>query len=968
MAELSSLNDVFRFLQLRASDPSEVEGPAIDDTTGLAEALAGVDDASHRRRIAREALGGGTPRAEDSPLGRRLLPLVRRLTGGGTVEPDDFVAAGPLAASREGAAAVRSMSDAILAGLYSGLEAAQQRGFRELVAVYKLAVAMRRERGHVLTVDQAREVLSRPLAFPDSLGRSAQPREEPPAARERVDDTGTDRGAVRRRDLRNVAPPMRRVSGLAVAIDELVRIDRHDNVVQPADGVRHPFVLTPEARARLTPRTREVLEKEGIDLGTTPIHRATEALSLATETALATEAPLLRSTSFVSHNPAQSQSHFIGPRYRPAGVADLLVVKQQIKRYEAAEIAHVENALAGERRARSHRKLERSEELFRREVERTTEEEHELHSADRFELNRETSRTLRNDQQVGFRLSLSGKYGPAVEFENELAVQNQSTSETAARSASRYAREIVDRTVERVAETVSETRSRKLVREAEETNLHELDNESNQHRRGIYQFLEKVYEAQVFNYGVRQMFEFMVPEPASYLWHLEGNPETGLQLPQPPIDLRSVLPGPLAQLDALYLLLGPLYGATELDPPPPPFRMVSASVQHGEEDGSEADQPRSVQKLELSIPDGYEPWRGSLNLSLLSDNTSDLVVLVTIGHRTIRWQPGPGDAVDIHKVDFATDQISFDLSDDTHELTSESKLPATAVVYESDSYAVSITVVCKRSSEALQAWRLATYEKLQAAYSDRLREYEQQVEALKAAASQQEELLPYGAPPPQNLETIAGELRKHCLTILTGQRFEDFGSVSEPPDGPPQFDFLRAAGEGSIVRFFEQAFEWHQLQYVFYPYFWSRRETWADRFLRQDADPQFREFLRAGAARVVVPVRPGFEPAVAHFLQTGQLWHGDGAPPAIGDDTYLPILEEIRQRRGAPEGEIPVGEPWEVRLPTALVAVRTTDDLPAWERVEGQSWSWRPVAPPPTDVSAGDGTGDAGDGSGDDTD
>jgi hypothetical protein len=56
----------------------------------------------------------------------------------------------------------------------------------------------------------------------------------------------------------------------------------------------------------------------------------------------------------------------------------------------------------------------------------------------------------------------------------------------------------------------------------------------------------------------------------------------------------------------------------------------------------------------------------------------------------------------------------------------------------------------------------------------------------------------------------------------------------------------------------------------------------------------FSSFLAAGSARVVAPVRPGFELALDHFLQTGQIWNR-GALPAIGQELYVPIIDELRR-------------------------------------------------------------------------
>jgi hypothetical protein len=150
---------------------------------------------------------------------------------------------------------------------------------------------------------------------------------------------------------------------------------------------------------------------------------------------------------------------------------------------------------------------------------------------------------------------------------------------------------------------------------------------------------------------------------------------------------------------------------------------------------------------------------------------------------------------------------------------------------------------------------------------------------------------------------------------------------------------------GSYIRFLEHAFEWDQIQYAFYPYYWAPRDEWDERFKKADPDYEFQQFLQAGSARVVVPVRRGFEAAVSHFLETGQPWEGRGEP-TITDPLYFAIVDEIRERTGGRQDAIPVGDPWEVRLPTSLILLRNQDatpQLPEWERIEDGTWTWRPV-------------------------
>lgn len=119
--------------------------------------------------------------------------------------------------------------------------------------------------------------------------------------------------------------------------------------------------------------------------------------------------------------------------------------------------------------------------------------------------------------------------------------------------------------------------------------------------------------------------------------------------------------------------------------------------------------------------------------------------------------------------------------------------------------------------------------------------------------------------------------------------------------------------------------------YLFYPYYWGRRQNWYDSALLDNTDPLFAEFLKAGAARVVIPVRLQLEGDVRYFLMTGQIWRG-GTLPEITDTDYLPITEEIKARDNAPGDESPQGDTWEVALPTALIKLRNDDSLPIWKK------------------------------------
>ena len=102
---------------------------------------------------------------------------------------------------------------------------------------------------------------------------------------------------------------------------------------------------------------------------------------------------------------------------KPSGIMDLLLVRQQLKGYEAAEVSHIANVLKGEKSERVHRTRLETETITFTEAERTVETLTELETTDRFEIRRESEIALQEETSVKGSLSVKGKYGPSVEFQ-----------------------------------------------------------------------------------------------------------------------------------------------------------------------------------------------------------------------------------------------------------------------------------------------------------------------------------------------------------------------------------------------------------------------------------------------------------------------------------------------------------------------------------------------------------------------
>lgn len=577
---------------------------------------------------------------------------------------------------------------------------------------------------------------------------------------------------------------------------------------------------------------------------------------------------------------------------QPAGVGDLLLVRQQLKRYEGGDIAHVENVLHGETKEREHRRRRTTEEVFVTEVERETSEEHETQTTTRFELRTEVQQEVSTSLEAEAGVKVTANYGMVkVEAEGNVAYKN-ARKEARQRAAS-MSREVVDRAATKYTERVREERTRRLVEEVEEINRHSLDaTGTDGHVIGVYQWLNKIYEAQVYNYGLRVMYDFMVPEPAAYyIWQLSkqaANAEADL-VPPPPFELQ-----PQHLNDGNYDGYVSLYKATTVTPPPDAFTTVDIH-KHA---GPNPDPGPILDSDAATVPDGYEfvGWSGNWYYTFKKGDDHDFTISVT----PMTGNPG-----------------TVPIRIGGHSLTG---------------YTAYIHILCRRTVRAYREWQFKTWDTLRQAHQELVNEYEEKLAALAI----QEGVEISGRNPVFNRKVERRELQKSAVHLITGVPPVWLNGISETAAGP-QIKPSAATSQGAYVRFFEHAFEWEHMTYVLYPYFWARGAKWRQLMEIEDIDPDFQDFLTAGYARVVVPVRPGFEDAVEHYRQTGQIWSG-GDLPTIADPDYLPIAEEVKARLQAPGDEEPVEDPWEVLVPTQLVRLRPDGSLPRWEKQEDGSW------------------------------
>jgi hypothetical protein len=298
-------------------------------------------------------------------------------------------------------------------------------------------------------------------------------------------------------------------------------------------------------------------------------------------------------------------------------------------------------------------------------------------------------------------------------------------------------------------------------------------------------------------------------------------------------------------------------------------------------------------------------------------------------------------------------------------------------VFNLASYSLSVRLVLKPSATSLSDWQTLIYNAVRAKeqevvdaenretvlrYQSDLGDYYRALRELRGTGVNG---LLQGESTLANRRIMDRELRRHCLAELTMEFDADWSNDRVSPietiaehdvdisfqkmkvdaGNPgtttfewkpethkahyPETKLSEARRKGTVVQFLEQAFDWDNLSYLFYPYFWATRPKWVDLMSRaDDADATYTAFLQAGSARVLVSVTPGYEHAVAHYLATGEPWDG-GAAPVIGDPLFVAVYQELRNEQDNLADAVPEGKPWPFVLPTSLTYLDGGDPLPA---------------------------------------
>ncbi len=596
------------------------------------------------------------------------------------------------------------------------------------------------------------------------------------------------------------------------------------------------------------------------------------------------------------------------PRVHQLGVGDLHVLEQQINRYEMGEVAHIENVMGKESRNRTHTRLEETESTHTTETEETVTDERSLQTTDRYELSKESEKQTEATLEASAGFSVSASYGVVTASASGNIATTLSTSSSQSTSTN-FSREIVEKSVSEITSRVREESVTRVLSRIEEVNSHGFNNDTSEHIIGIYRWVDKYYTVRNVNYGRRLMLEMIIPEPAAgYLYAEQMHPEH--EEITPPPDPITFDPEDLTRYN--YLDYMAEYNASDVEAPPDDIIYRSVSMANRAEDYTQfADKDSS-----LSITDGYKStnFYGSWGMARPQNSTT-------------------------HAIDILVGGARFGSTNTLSGLTGNVAVSVLAI--NCSAYHTGIRVRCELTDQAFENWQASCWSALQTAYEAAVSDYESKVAAAEIGAGVEI----HGRNPDQNEEIIRTELKRGAIKYLSNDMAEiivngtpRYNEVFDAADSTGDFDLEEAKVEGAIIQFFEQAFEWENMMWKFYPYIWARASEQHEKLLDEDTDPTFREFRRAGAARVVLPVPIEYQEAVLHFFETNEIWQG-GEPPVLNDPEYISIIDDLMDGQlnsfNSPiyyqdEDSVPpyIVDEWEIKLPTSLVKLQEDSTLP----------------------------------------
>ena len=563
-------------------------------------------------------------------------------------------------------------------------------------------------------------------------------------------------------------------------------------------------------------------------------------------------------------------------------IGELQLVRQRLIRYQTGEVAEVVNVMPGEKRKQNIRNTERQTTITRAEdVEKGTRSRDLLENQK--ELVREISKTIAGFTDSYNYESLKANYGPPTNVTTDGKWSLQKTAGDPSRhTVSKFARTVMETSADLIENQIATIRETQLQHEREEMRLSTLNNYAGvEPLLGVYRWLNKIYQAEVINYGQRLILSFSISNPAEPM--TDDTCFGGIGIPPESLEQKGIVTYLDISADLLPALVS-YYGVFDLPPVPPTTVQATSTVV--------ADGVRTI-----AIPEGYSATSAYVTYALDPGLSVNLVIgrkVLTIDHP-------------------ASNSMPVTLSGETSNLpvsvTSNQTLaspPATPGVFS-----LSIEVTCTASSAITRAWQYRVYASLSEAYQRLLAQYAERHNPATGSAPDNPEML---------RKQVFRQVKRKCLQILQDRTAR---TQAQLPQGSPPTQY--GVNKPRYRQFFEMAIEWDELSY----FIDEDNSVTTTGPARQPAfeglyPDFFDEFRLAEVVRVFVPVRPHCSHSMLFFIGNTNIWTGEDAlaPVVQGQIPEKIELTKIDPDHTDPEQLI---DGWEVTIPTSMNLL--TNDL-----------------------------------------
>ncbi len=515
------------------------------------------------------------------------------------------------------------------------------------------------------------------------------------------------------------------------------------------------------------------------------------------------------------------------------------------------------------------------------------------------ELAQATDSQVKHSNQFNINSSVSGSYGfVTASVAASYSVQDETS--TSAKDSRSHAVATTRKASSRVKQEHKVTISTNTESGTSLSTTRSLVNPSTTDAMRIDYFsMMRKWRVRLWRFGLRLTYDIAVFEPGSTLREsvvqldaLKAQAAAGFTFNVP---RSSISPG-------TYQALADTWGTAVPAPPASGPTLTSSGTVPGLNDGQEW----HFFELGLDVPSGFE----------IVDVHLDAHVGIGSGFGAHAFQVEKAVFYDhspkaVYSIDLTKDFGNFMLGSTGHQ-------SVTTFFQWASAAWVGLTVTTKVQDSALQEWVNSVWSAL---YNAAQTSFYANQQALNARIASLEEEM-------NGVDTLTlrreenDEIMKGALRWLLGPAFDFMPasvlaaittSVSDPTHGLSSVGNelnLSPAGwstmfrYGEMIKFINEAIEWENVLFFNYSYFWDVPTSWD--YIRRMRHPDLtrQAFLRAGSARVVLTIRPGYEQAWTSFVELGAF--SSLLPP---DHPYMTIAQEIEHFNNTNYPGIPPANP-----------------------------------------------------------